>query len=112
MQGKTLHILVIGDIVGKPGRRAVTEFLPGLRVEYGIDLVVANGENAAGGLGITVTTAQELLDAGVNVITTGNHVWAKKDIIPYFDSGDLPIIRPLNFPPGAPGKGFLFENKV
>ena len=103
---------MIGDIVGKPGRRAVREFLPGLRDEYGINLVVANGENAAGGLGITAPTAQELLDSGVNVITTGNHVWAKKDIIPYLDSGDLPVIRPLNFPPGAPGHGFLLRNKV
>lgn len=107
-----MRILVIGDIVGKPGRRAVQEFLPGLRDEYRINLVVANGENAAGGLGITVATAQELFDSGVNVITTGNHVWAKKEIIPYLDGDDLPIIRPLNFPPGAPGRGFLIIHKV
>jgi len=107
-----LRILVIGDIVGKPGRRAVQEFLPGLRHEYRLDFVVANGENTAGGLGITVSTAQELLDCGVDVITTGNHVWAKKEIIPYLDSGELPVIRPLNFPPGAPGRGFLLKHKV
>ena len=107
-----MRILIIGDIVGKPGRRAVQEFLPGLRHEYRINLVVANGENAAGGLGITVATAQELFDSGVDVITTGNHVWAKKEIIPYLDGDDLPIIRPLNFPPGAPGRGFLIINKV
>lgn len=97
---------MIGDVIGKPGRRAVQELLPGLRSEYELDLVIANGENSAGGLGITSDTAQELLDCGVNVITTGNHVWAKKEIIPYLD-GRLPILRPLNFPPGAPGRGFL-----
>jgi metallophosphoesterase (TIGR00282 family) len=107
-----LRILVIGDIVGKPGRRAVNRFLPGLRHEYDLNMVVANGENAAGGLGITVETAQELLDCGVDVITTGNHVWAKKDIIPYLDTGTLPILRPLNLPPGAPGRGFLVFKKV
>ncbi len=107
-----MRILVIGDIVGKPGRRAVQEFLPGLRHEYRLDMVVANGENAAGGLGITVATTQELLDCGVDAITTGNHVWAKKEIIPYLDGGELPIIRPVNFPPGAPGRGFLLKHKV
>ncbi|HEX75915.1 MAG TPA: TIGR00282 family metallophosphoesterase [Dehalococcoidia bacterium] len=101
-----MRILMIGDVVGKPGRRAVNQLLPGLRYEYGLDLVVANGENAAGGLGITLVTAQELLNFGVDVITTGNHVWAQKEIIPYLD-GELPILRPLNFPPGAPGRGFL-----
>jgi metallophosphoesterase (TIGR00282 family) len=103
---------MIGDIVGKPGRRAVQEFLPGLCHEYSLDLVIANGENAAGGLGITVSTAQELLDSGIDVITTGNHVWAKREIIPYLDSGELPIIRPLNLPPGAPGHGFIFVKKT
>ena len=97
---------MIGDVVGKPGRRTVRELLPGLRHEYGLDLVIANGENSAGGLGITLGTAQEFLDSGVDVITTGNHVWAKKEIIPYLD-GELPILRPLNFPPGAPGRGSL-----
>lgn len=102
---------MIGDVVGKPGRRAVKEFLPGLRHEFGIDFVVANGENAAGGLGTTLNTAQELLDAGVNVITTGNHVWAKKEIIPYLDS-EMPIIRPLNFPPSVPGRGYIVKDNV
>ena len=99
-------VLMIGDIVGKPGRRAVQQLLPGLCREYRLDLVIANGENAAGGLGITLATAQELFSSGVDVITTGNHVWAKKEIIPYLDS-DLPIIRPLNFPPNVSGRGFL-----
>jgi metallophosphoesterase (TIGR00282 family) len=106
-----LQVLMIGDVVGEPGRKAVAEILPGLRREYGIDLVVANGENSAGGLGITLNTAYELLNSGADVITTGNHVWAKREIIPHLD-GQLPIIRPLNFPPGAPGKGYWITNKV
>jgi len=101
-----LRILMMGDVIGKPGRSAAKQLLPGLLHEYGIDLVIANGENSAGGLGITLATAQELLDYGVDVITTGNHVWAKREIIPYLD-GELPILRPLNYPPGAPGRGFL-----
>jgi len=101
-----LRILMIGDVVGRPGRRAVQQFLPGLCHDYDLSLVIANGENCAGGIGITPDTARELIDCGVNVITTGNHVWAKKEIIPYLDS-ELPILRPLNFPPGAPGHGVL-----
>jgi metallophosphoesterase (TIGR00282 family) len=101
-----LRVLMIGDVVGRPGRRAVRQFLPGLRRDYSLDLVIANGENTAGGIGITPDTAKELCDCGVDVITTGNHVWAKKEIIPHLD-GELPILRPLNFPPTAPGRGFL-----
>lgn len=97
---------MIGDVIGRPGRRAVQQFLPGLCHDYEINLVIANGENCAGGIGITSGTARELLDCGVDVITTGNHVWAKKEIIPYMN-GELPILRPLNFPPNAPGHGFL-----
>jgi metallophosphoesterase (TIGR00282 family) len=106
-----LRVLAIGDIVGEPGRKAVQEILPGLINEIAIDLVIANGENAAGGLGITINTAYELFNAGVDVITTGNHVWAKRDIIPYLD-GQVPIIRPLNFPPGAPGHGYRVIKNV
>jgi len=102
-----LRILMIGDIVGRPGRRALREFLPGLRYDYDLSLVIANGENSAGGIGITPDTAKELFDCGVDVITTGNHVWAKKEIIPYLKDGEVPILRPLNFPPDAPGRGFL-----
>ncbi len=104
-------ILAIGDIVGKPGRQAVQAFVPDLLKEYGIDLVVANGENTAGGFGLTVGTAQELLDSGVDVITSGNHIWAQKEIIPYLD-GDLPVIRPLNYPAGVPGRGYIIRKKV
>ena len=106
-----MKILGIGDIVGKPGRRAVKALLPGLVREYGIDLTIGNGENAAGGLGLTPSTAQELFDSGIDVITSGNHIWAHKEIIPYLDAS-LPLLRPLNYPPMAPGRGYLFKNNV
>ena len=104
-----MKILFIGDIVGKPGRRAVKELASGLVLDHGIDVVIANGENAAAGFGITPKVAEELLGYGVNLITTGNHIWDKKEIYEYLD-GDAPIIRPGNYPPGNPGKGrFLLE---
>jgi len=99
-------ILAIGDIIGRPGRQAVQEFLPGLRQQYGLDMVIANAENVAGGFGLTSATAGELFDAGVNVLTSGNHIWAQKEIVPYLD-GDMPILRPLNYPPDVPGRGYL-----
>jgi calcineurin-like phosphoesterase len=95
-----MFVLAIGDVIGKPGRQAVQRLLPGLKQQYDLDLVIANGENAAGGLGLTVSTARELLDAGVDILTSGNHIWDQKEIIPYLDS-DLPILRPLNYPPGT-----------
>ena len=104
-------ILMIGDIIGKPGRRAIGELLPDLRRQYGLDMVIAHGENAAGGFGLTSTTTGELLDAGVNVITSGNHIWAQKEIIPYLD-GELPILRPLNYPPGVPGRGYMVNSRA
>ncbi|MCX7911758.1 MAG: TIGR00282 family metallophosphoesterase [Dehalococcoidales bacterium] len=104
-------ILAIGDIVGKPGRQAVQEFVPPLRSEYAIDLVIANGENAAGGFGLTVATAQEILSCGVDVITSGNHIWAQKEIIPYLDE-DVPVLRPLNYPAGVPGRGWRIVKDV
>jgi len=104
-------LLVIGDIVGRPGRQAIREFIPGLRQQYGLDLVIANAENAAGGFGLTVNTARELMSSGVDVLTSGNHIWAQKEIIPYLD-GDMPILRPLNYPPGVPGRGYLIIGKT
>ena len=104
-------ILAVGDLVGRPGRRAISQLLPGLRQQYGLDLVIANAENAAGGLGLTLATAKELLDGGVDVLTSGNHIWAQKEIIPYLD-GDMPILRPLNYPPGVPGKGYIVMGRV
>ncbi len=102
---------MIGDIVGKPGRRAVRTLLPGVKSEFGVDLVVANAENSAGGFGLTPGTVDELLDAGVDVITSGNHVWDQQEIIPYLES-EAPILRPLNFPPDLPGRGSLIIQDV
>ena len=106
-----MRVLVVGDVIGRPGRKAVQSLVPGLREELGINVVVANGENAAGGKGLTPATAEALLDHGVDVITSGNHIWAQKEIIPHLD-GDLPIIRPLNYPPNVPGRGYLIKGKV
>jgi len=106
-----LKILTIGDIIGKPGRKAVEEILPGLYSEYNIDLVIGNGENAAGGLGLTPRIAEELFDSGIDVITTGNHIWAYKEIIPYLNSGPA-LLRPLNYPPTNPGRGHLLKNNA
>jgi 2',3'-cyclic-nucleotide 2'-phosphodiesterase len=104
-------ILAIGDIIGKPGRDAVQRLLPGLRQQYRLDMVIANAENAAGGIGLTANIARDLIDYGVNVITSGNHIFAHKDIIPCLD-GSMPILRPLNYPPGVPGRGYLMHGKV
>lgn len=106
-----MKVLAIGDVVGKPGRRCVQQFLPGLINEFAIDFVVANGENSAHGIGITLNTAQELYDAGVDVITTGNHVWAQREAVQLLD-GSHKIVRPLNFPPGVAGKGFIIHRNV
>jgi metallophosphoesterase (TIGR00282 family) len=102
---------MIGDVIGRPGRRAVGALVPGLRQEYRLDLVIANGENAAGGLGLTTETAEELLEAGVDVLTSGNHIWDKKEILPSLD-GELAILRPLNYPPGVPGRGYLIKGEA
>ena len=106
-----MTILVIGDIIGEPGRKAVMALLPDLLREFNIQLVIGNGENCAGGLGITLSTAKDLFDSGIDVITTGNHVWSKKEIIPYLDD-NLAILRPLNYPPTTPGHGYLFKDGV
>ena len=105
-----MRILMIGDVIGKPGRQAIRSLVPGLRDECGIDLVIANGENAAGGFGITLETAYELLESGVDVLTSGNHIWDQKEIIPHMDEG-LPLIRPANYP-DAPGRGYLIQDDV
>jgi metallophosphoesterase (TIGR00282 family) len=97
-------VLAIGDIVGKPGRQCVAALLPGLRRELALDAVIANGENAAAGRGITVPTAKEIFAAGVDVITSGNHIWDQKDIIPELDT-EIRILRPANYPDITPGRG-------
>jgi metallophosphoesterase (TIGR00282 family) len=97
---------MIGDAVGRPGRRAVAALLPKLRRELETDLAIVNGENAAGGRGLTLGSAEDLFRAGVDVITSGNHIWDQKEIIPHLD-GEMPIVRPLNYPRGAPGRGII-----
>ncbi len=106
-----MKILAIGDIIGNPGRQTVQRLLPGIRQDYSIDMVVANAENVAGGFGLTSNTAKELFNAGVDVLTSGNHIWAQKEILPYLDS-EMPILRPLNYPPGVVGKGYIIYKKV
>lgn len=99
-----MKILVVGDITGKPGRRILRETLPRLRRQYGAQLVIANGENAAGGMGITEETAEEIFAAGVDVITGGNHTWRNREAYGLLDAHPR-ILRPANYPPGAPGRG-------
>jgi metallophosphoesterase (TIGR00282 family) len=99
-----MNILFIGDIVGKPGRKAIHRVLEKVISEYEIEFTVANGENAAGGMGITPPIALEILKDGVNVLTTGNHIWAKKEILPFLDE-ESRILRPANYPPQVPGRG-------
>jgi hypothetical protein len=99
-----MRILMLGDVVGKPGRQAVTQHLPGLVAEHKPDIVIANGENAAGGLGITKDTALPLFAAGVHVITLGNHVWAQHGTQEFLEE-EPRVIRPANLPPGLPGRG-------
>jgi len=106
-----MKILSVGDIIGKPGRDAIKNVLPSIKSSLDIDLVIANGENLAGGIGITSSTADELLHCGVDVITSGNHIWAQKEIYPYLD-GRMPIIRPLNYPYGVPGRGYITIDNV
>lgn len=100
-----MNILVIGDIVGRPGRRAIRTLLPELQKEYDISFTIANAENAAGGLGLTRDTMEEILSYGVDVLTMGNHVWDKREILSFID--DEPrLIRPANYPDDCPGRGF------
>lgn len=100
-----MKILFIGDIVGSPGREAIKKLLPGLQEEYSLDFVIANAENAAGGSGITAKVSQELFSSGVSVLTSGDHIWKKSEIFDLLRSEER-ILRPVNFPDGAPGSGF------
>lgn len=96
--------MMIGDVVGRPGRRAIKLNVDGLKREFDLDFVIANGENAAGGDGITKEVAQELFSSGVDVLTMGNHVWGKKESYNYINQ-ETRIVRPINYPPGVPGIG-------
>ena len=102
-----MRLLAVGDVYGSIGRRALKRLLPQLRQELDLDLVIVNGENSAGGRGISMRTARELRDSGADLITTGNHVWAQPDISQVLDDPDLRVIRPMNFPDPAPGKGII-----
>jgi hypothetical protein len=99
-----MRILFLGDVVGRSGRIAISEALPALRERYALDFVVVNGENAAGGFGITEPILLELLDAGADVVTTGNHAFDQREALVFIERHDR-LLRPLNFPPGTPGSG-------
>ncbi|MGH7659661.1 MAG: TIGR00282 family metallophosphoesterase [Vulcanimicrobiaceae bacterium] len=103
--GTHLNVLVIGDVVGSPGREALARCLPLAREQHKIDFCIANGENAAGGFGLTVSTAEDLYAAGVDIITSGNHIWDKRELRQHLDETDR-IVRPANYPPGTPGRGW------
>ena len=105
-----MKILFIGDIVGEPGRRAVKTLLPKLREQHGLDFIIANGENSAGGNGTTVRTAEEIFAAGVDVITSGDHLWDQKEVMELL-AGEKRFVRPLNYPPGTPGQGSVVIQK-
>ena len=102
---------MIGDVMGKPGRQAVAALLPALKEELAIDFVIVNGENLAAGRGITEKTAQVMFDAGADVITSGNHIWDEREIIPLLDQ-EVAILRPANYPARAPGRGLLKQGRV
>src|SRR6202043_1524992 len=106
-----LPVLFLGDVVGEPGRNAVIARLPELKEQHGIDFIVVNGENSAGGRGITGKITIDLLRAGVSVITTGDHIWDKKDILSFIDP-EPRLLRPVNYPPGAPGSGSIVLETV
>jgi len=114
-----MRILFIGDIFGRPGRTIVKERLPGLVRDHSIDLVIANGENAAAGFGITGPLAEELFELDIDVLTTGNHIWDKREIVDYFATADgnphspvRRLLRPANYPPGMPGWGVYQGRKA
>ena len=106
------RILMIGDIIGKPGRVVIEQVLSGIRDERGIDFVTANGENVAGGMGLTPSTAEALLAAGVDVITSGNHIWDKREIYPFLETSDR-VLRPLNYGThDVPGRGWVIHGAL
>src|SRR5437660_9258419 len=106
-----LTVLFLGDVVGEPGRNAVIARLPELKEKHRLDFVIVNGENAAGGRGITGKITIDLLRAGVSVVTTGDHVWDQKDILSFIDT-EPRLLRPANYPAGAPGNGSVVLETV
>ena len=103
---ETIRILFLGDVMGEPGRKAVSALLPVLKDELKADFIIVNGENSAGGRGITPKIAIGIMRAGAAVITTGDHIWDQKEIMPYF-AEEPRLLRPLNYPDGVPGKGWI-----
>lgn len=101
-----MKILFFGDIVGKPGRKAIQNIVPRWQKKYQPDLIIANGENMAHGSGITRKSLKEILEAGVDIVTSGDHTWKQKEIFSLLEDSKIPLIRPANFPPGLPGKGY------
>ena len=99
-----MRLLFCGDIVGRPGREAIVAHVPKLREQLNLDFVVVNGENAAGGFGITETTLSEIVAAGADCVTTGNHVWDQREALTFADRQER-FLRPVNYPPGTPGRG-------
>ena len=100
-----MKLLFVGDIVGKPGRAAVRQLVPALREKHGLDLCIGNSENSAGGAGITPDSADDLLECGLDLLTSGNHTFSKREIAPYLDREGSRQLRPANYPQGAPGRG-------
>jgi 2',3'-cyclic-nucleotide 2'-phosphodiesterase len=100
-----MRVLILGDVVGRPARRAIRDLVPSLIKRERIDLAIANAENAAGGIGVDLKSAKELLSSGLDVLTSGNHIWKKKEIYQYMDEHSE-LIRPANYPEGAPGRGW------
>lgn len=107
-----MRVLMVGDVVGRPGREAVQALLRPLRAELGIDFVVVNAENAAAGRGLTARLARQLLDAGADVLTSGNHIYNVREFTQQLDALELPVLRPANYPPGAPGRGVITVGPV
>ena len=105
-----MKLLFIGDIVGQQGRKAVKTLLPRLREQHALNFVIANGENSAGGNGITPKTAGEIFDAGVDIITSGDHLWDQKEVLELLEN-ERRFVRPLNYPPGTPGQGSVVTLK-
>jgi len=101
-----MNVLFIGDIMGEPGRRAMSRLLPKVVTQHAVDLVIGNGENVAGGFGITPELAQELFEMGLSVITTGNHAWDRREILDFIRQ-EPRLLRPANYPSGAPGQGSI-----
>src|SRR5205814_9218005 len=101
-----MNVLMVGDVFGEPGRRALQTLLPRIKREYEIDVTVVNVENAAAGFGVMPKMCREFLDQGVDVLTSGNHIWDKKEIVEYITKENL-LLRPANFPAGTPGVGHV-----